>query len=390
MTWNWQQPDWPEFTYDSAELGPLETQFLLQAGEFIGACKHIGAGDQETLKIELIGDEAVKTSEIEGEILNRDSVQSSLRDQFGLGVEPRGVTPAELGISKMMVDLYRNFAALLTDQTMFDWHGMLLSGDNSIQVKGGYRTHAEPMQVVSGPDYKRTVHFEAPPSTRVPDEMKRFIAWFNDTAPRGKTMLPALTRAGIVHLHFVCIHPLEDGNGRIGRALAQKSLAQNLGQPSLIALAYTIERGRSGYYAALERSNKENRITNWLTYFAKTVLEAQNNTIKRVEFYVAKAKLYERLHGQLNERQEKVIAGMFREGIDGFKGGLSAENYISIAKSSRATATRDLQDLVEKGGADQGWRATPYALLPECRGCDATMNAFRNPAHRARVSASGQ
>ncbi len=349
MPWNWQQPDWPEFTYDRAALEPLERQFLLQSGEFIGAYKHVGADDSETLKIELISDEAVKTSAIEGEILNRDSVQSSLRHQFGLGVERPGVRPAERGISKMMVDLYHSFAAPLADKTMFDWHSMLLGGGSSIGVIGGYRTHAEPMQVVSGPDYERTVHFEAPPSARMGDEMKCFIAWFNDTAPRGTTPLPALTRAGIVHLYFVCIHPFEDGNGRIGRALAEKSLAQNLGQPSLIALAYTIERKREDYYAALERNNKENQITDWLMYFANTVLAAQNNTIKRVDFYIAKAKLYERLRGRLNERQEKVIARMFREGIEGFRGGLSAENYIGISKASRATATRDLQDLVEKG-----------------------------------------
>jgi Fic family protein len=364
MPWNWQQPDWPEFTYDRAALEPPERQFLLQSGEFIGAYKHVGADDQETLKIELISDEAVKTSEIEGEILNRDSVQSSLRHQFGLGVERPGVKPAERGISKMMVDLYHNFAAPLTDKTMFDWHGMLLGGGNSIGDIGGYRTHAEPMQVVSGPDYERTVHFEAPPPARVPDEMKRFIAWFNDTAPSGRNPLPALTRAGIVHLYFVCIHPFEDGNGRIGRALAEKSLAQSLGRPSLIALAYTIERKRKDYYAALERNNKENHITGWLTYFADTVLEAQNTTIKRVDFYIAKAKLYERLRGQLNERQEKVIARMFREGIDGFKGGLSAENYIRISKASRATATRDLQDLVEKGALTKtgALRYTRYHL----------------------------
>jgi Fic family protein len=349
MTWNWEQPDWPDFTYDSAALEPLEKQFLLQSGEFIGAYKHIGADDQETLKIELISDEAVKTSEIEGEILNRDSVQSSLRHQLGLGAEQPGVKPAERGISKMMVDLYRGFATPLADKTMFNWHAMLLTGDTSIKVIGGYRTHADPMQVVSGPIRKRTVHFEGPPSARVPDEMKQFVTWFNDTAPDGKNPLPPLTRAGIAHLYFVCIHPFEDGNGRIGRALAEKSLAQNLGQPSLIALAYTIERKRKDYYAALERNNKENEITGWMKHFASTVLEAQTNTIRRVDFYVAKAKFYERLRGKLNERQEKVIARMFREGIDGFKGGLSAENYIIISKTSRATATRDLQDLVETG-----------------------------------------
>jgi Fic family protein len=349
MTWNWEKPCWPKFIYDSKVLEPLEQQFLLQFGEFTGACKHIGADEQETLKIELISEEAVKTSEIEGEILNRDNVQSSLRHQLGLGAEAPGVKPAERGISKMMVDLYRSFADPLKDKTMFDWHAMLLAGDKEIKVIGGYRTHADAMQVVSGPIQKRTVHFEAPPSARVPEEMKRFITWFNDTAPGGKNPLPALTRAALVHLYFVCVHPFEDGNGRIGRALAEKSLAQNLGRPSLIALAYTIERQREDYYAALERNNKDLEINGWMKYFASTVLEAQNNTIKRVDFYVAKAKFYENFRDELNERQAKVIAPMFKEGIDGFKGGLSADNYISISKTSRATATRDLQDLVEKG-----------------------------------------
>jgi Fic family protein len=349
MTWNWQQPDWPNFAYDSELSEALEWQFLRQSGEIIGACKHIGPDDQETLKIELISDEAVKTSEIEGEILDRASVQSSLRHQFGLDPEQPGVTPAERGISQMMVDLYRSFAAPLSDKTLFDWHAMLLSGSKSVRAIGGYRAHAEPMQVVSGPDHKRTVHFEAPPSSRVPAEMQRFVTWFNDTAPGRKNPLGALTRAGIAHLYFVSIHPFEDGNGRIGRALAEKSLAQNLGQPSLIALAYTIERKRKDYYAALQRDNKKNEITNWLRYFANTILEAQTNTLKRVDFHIAKAKFYEKFRGQLNDRQDKVIARMFKEGIEGFKGGLSAENYISISKTSRATATRDLQDLVEKG-----------------------------------------
>jgi Fic family protein len=349
MPWNWQKPGWPHFVYNSSALEALEKQFLLQSGEFIGACKHIGAADQDMLKIELISDEAVKTSAIEGEILDRDSVQSSLRHQFGLGAERRGVAPKERGISRMMVDLYRNCASPLADKMLFEWHAMLFAGDKTVDTIGGYRKHKEPMQIVSGPDYKRTVHFEAPPSKRLAAEMKRFIGWFNATAPDGKSPLPALTRAGIAHLYFVCIHPFEDGNGRIGRALAEKSLAQNLGQPSLIALAYTIERRRKDYYAALEHNNKDLEITPWLTYFADTIIEAQKNTIKRVEFYVAKAKFHERLRDRLNERQEKVIARMFREGIDGFKGGLSADNYISITQTSRATATRDLQDLVEKG-----------------------------------------
>ena len=349
MAWNWQRPDWPQFTFDAAALEPFERQFLLRSGEFIGVLKHVGEDDRDTLKIELIGDEALKTSEIEGEILDRASLQSSLREQFGLATDKRRVSAAERGIAEMLVDLYQRFADPLSHETLFAWHAMVMRGQRRIRVIGGYRTHAEPMQVISGSSHNPKVHFEAPPSARMAAEMAAFVAWFNATAPDGTRPLPALTRAGIAHLYFESVHPFEDGNGRIGRALAEKSLAQNLAQPSLIALAYTIARRRKDYYAALERNNKDNRITDWLAYFAETVIEAQRNTIKRVEFYVEKTKLYDRLRGQLNPRQEKAVARMFREGIDGFKGGLSAENYISITQASRATATRDLQDLVAKG-----------------------------------------
>lgn len=357
MDWIWQQPEWPDFTYRTSALDDLERRFLLQSGEFVGAFRHIGADDQDRLRIELIRDEALKTSEIEGELLNRDSVQSSLIQQFGLGKDggkaegkdgPR-VPDAERGIAEMMVDLYRTFASPLADRMMFGWHAMLMAGEKGIEDIGTYRRQGDPMQIVSGPLHKRRVHFEAPPSTVVPKEMKAFVAWFNDSAPNGKHPLPPLTRAGIAHLYFECIHPFEDGNGRIGRAIAEKTLAQGLGRPTLIALAYAIERRRKAYYAALELSNRETEITDWLVFFANTVLEAQATTIQRADFYMAKARFYGRLRGQMNERQERVVARMFREGLDGFKGGLSAENYITIAKTSRATATRDLQDLVAKG-----------------------------------------
>jgi len=364
MPWNWQQPDWPNFTYDSKALEAFEQQFLTNSGEFIGAFRHVGKDDQNSLRIELIGDEALKTSEIEGEYLNRASLQSSLRQQLGLEDNPKKIPPAESGIAEMMVDLYQNFSKKLTHQTMFGWHRMVMSGNKTVSVVGGYRKHKEAMQIVSGRIDKPKVHFEAPPSAQVKGEMDAFIDWFNATGTKGKAALPALTRAGIAHLHFETIHPFEDGNGRIGRALSEKSLAQNLGQPSLISLAYTIERQRKNYYAALESANKSNQITDWLVYFSNTVLDAQRNTMKRVEFYIAKAKFYERYRDQLNNRQERVIARMFREGIDGFKGGLSAENYITITKAARATATRDLQDMVEKGALSKTGklRHTRYEL----------------------------
>jgi len=188
-----------------------------------------------------------------------------------------------------------------------------------------------------------------PPSSKVRSEMTRFIDWFNRTALAGAEPLPALTRAGIGHLYFESIHPFEDGNGRIGRALAEKSLAQSLGQPSLIALAATILSRRARYYDALEAANKGNEITDWLAWFAGTAIEAQRRTIALIEFLIDKTKLLDRLSGQLNDRQQNALLRMFKEGPEGFKGGLSAGKYSTITGASPATTTRDLADLTEKG-----------------------------------------
>ncbi|EJL53413.1 hypothetical protein PMI09_03209 [Rhizobium sp. CF122] len=364
MKWNWTQQAWPQFIYDEAHLKTLEDRFLLSSGEVIGAVRHIRDEERNLLSVELLSDEAVKTSEIEGEMLDRLSVQSSLRRQFGLDADNWPVKPQERGIAEMMVDVYETCSGPLNHETLFRWHGMLMTGNRYLETIGRYRTHDDAMQIVSGRIDQPAVHYEAPPSRQVPAEMEAFMDWFNRSAPSGESPLPALTRAGLGHLYFESIHPFEDGNGRIGRALAEKSLAQNIGQPSLIAFAYTIERGRKAYYDQLERHQRTLDITDWLVYFAETVLEAQQTTLERVAFFIAKAHFYDRFRDRLNERQEKVIARMFRECPMGFKDGLSAENYISITRSSRATATRDLHDLVEKGALKRAGerRYTRYAL----------------------------
>jgi Fic family protein len=349
MCWNWQQPDWPQFTWQKPRLAQAEQQFLVGAGIFVGAAKHLNGDEREQITIEAISTEAVTTSEIEGEILDRASVQSSIRRQFGLQTDNRRVGPAEQGIAEMMVNLYRTFAAPLSNEMLFAWHGMLVTGRRDLRDVGRYRTGADPMQVVSEAIYEPKVHFEAPPSSRVKSEMQRFIAWFNLTGPGGPEPLPALTRAGIAHLYFESIHPFEDGNGRIGRALAEKSLGQSLGQPTLIALAATILAKRKSYYEALEAANKKNEITAWLAWFAGTAIEAQRRTTALVEFLIDKAKLLDRLRGQLNQRQQKALLRMLREGPNGFVGGLSAGKYATIAGASPATATRDLVELVTLG-----------------------------------------
>jgi Fic family protein len=348
MQWNWEQIDWPNFAYDRKTLERLEQEFLLRSGEFLGVFRHITPDERDLIRIDLISEEALSTSAIEGEYLDRESVQSSLRQQLGLASETRRIGPTERGITEMMTDVYLDFASPLSHGTLFAWHRMLMVG-NRTKMIGRYRAHAEPMQIVSNRLDEPKVHFEAPPSDRVEHEMEGFVEWFNRTAPNGTAPLSALSRSAITHLYFESIHPFEDGNGRVGRALSEKALAQNLGEPTLIALAYTIERNRKTYYRELERNSRTNEITDWMIYFANTVLKAQRTTLARVEFSVAKARYYEKFRGLFNERQERVIARMFREGIHGFKGGLSAENYITLTKASRATATRDLQDLAAKG-----------------------------------------
>jgi Fic family protein len=349
MRWNWQQPDWPDFSWNEARLRKAEEHFLIGTGMFIGALKHLPQSDQEQLTAESISVEAVTTSEIEGEILDRASVQSSVRRQLGLATDHRRIRPAEEGISEMMVDLYRSFAEPLSDEMLSSWHRMLFKERGRLIDVGRYRTGADAMEIVSGPIHEPKVHFEAPPSAKIPKEMARFVAWFNRTAPRGGEPLPALTRSGIAHLYVESIHPFEDGNGRIGRAIAEKVLAQSFGQPTLTALAATILSRRKAYYAALEAANKSNQVTAWLSWFAGIVIEAQRRTTAQVEFLIEKTRLLDRLRGQVNARQEKVMLRMLREGPEGFQGGLSAGNYASSSGASAATATRDLADLVEKG-----------------------------------------
>jgi Fic family protein len=182
--------------------------------------------------------EAVTTSAIEGEILNRASVQSSILRQLGLGSpDLRRFMPAEQDIAEMMVDLDRSFSQPLSNETLFGWHRMVTSGRKDLADIGRFRTSSEPMQIVSGRIGAPKVYFEAPPSKRVPAEMKGFISWFNRAAPNGKDPLPAITCAGIAHLYFESIHPFEDGNGRIGRAIAEKAMTHSFGQPVLVSLA---------------------------------------------------------------------------------------------------------------------------------------------------------
>lgn len=349
MGWNWERADWPEFHWDGRRLTAAEERFLVSGGAALGAFRHLVPEQRSRLAVESLSDEALASSEIEGELLRRDSVRSWVRRELGLAADAGTATQAERGAAQLMVAVYRRHADELDEETLFTWHRSLMAGRPGLRDIGRYRTHPEPMRIVSRALLEPRVHFEAPPSERVPDEMSGFIAWFNRTGPAGEAPLPSITRAGLAHLYFESIHPFEDGNGRIGRAISEKALAQGLGGATHPALAETILARRRGYYDALSAASRGLNATDWLTWFGGVTLEAQERTRARVEFLIDKTRLLDRVRGELNERQEKVLVRMLREGPEGFEGGLSAGNYVRIARTSPATARRDLGDLVEKG-----------------------------------------
>ncbi|WP_298740468.1 Fic family protein [uncultured Chitinophaga sp.] len=350
MLYNWQQPDWPDFKFDPGKIENILLAFAQETGHVSGMLNMLPeALQQEAITNTLIA-EAIKTSAIEGEYISRQDVVSSIRNQLGLNISPDPVKDKRAqGVSELVVDVRNTYKEELTKEKLFGWHKALLKHSRGINT-GAWRKDEAPMQVVSGSVGKEKIHFEAPPSSRVPEEMDRFIQWFNDTAPGGKREITkASVRAAIAHLYFESIHPFEDGNGRIGRAIAEKALSQTIGRPVLLSLSATIERHKSAYYQALETAQRSNNITAWMNYFVGTVLEAQQQTRQLIDLTILKTRFFDRFKNNLNERQLKVIRKMLEAGPEGFEGGMTARKYISITRTSKATATRDLQELVELG-----------------------------------------
>ncbi|MCP9768552.1 Fic family protein [Lacihabitans sp. LS3-19] len=345
MQWIWENKNWPNFEYDSSKLVELENEFLQNSGKIIGIISHIQPNDIENLKIEILTQEAVSSSGIEGEILQRESVQSSIRKHLGLKTDYIKIPANAAGVSEMMVDVHLKFDQTLAHQTFFEWHKMLMNGRRDIEVIGNYRQHIEPMQIVSGNLNAPKVYYEAPPSAVVKSEMEQFINWYLENISNSEKY-SFIEFVGIAHLVFEIIHPFEDGNGRLGRALVEKAISQKLKTPTLNSFSKVIELNKKEYYEALQSSNFSLNIDKWLLFFGKKILESQEYTIKLIEFIIAKTKFFIKFNSSLNERQLKVLLRVFEEGIVGFKGGLSAANYKTICGTSSATATRDLQELV--------------------------------------------
>lgn len=364
-----ERKSWPEFTWDQAMLAaPLAEVRHLQ-GRLLGRMEALGFLLREEATLETLTQDVIKTSEIEGEKLDLRQVRSSIARRLGLDIggsdipAPRNVE----GIVEVMLDATRNHEKQLTKTRLYDWHAALFptgrSGMQRITV-GKWRTEASgPMQVVSGPIGREKVHYEAPGYARLDKEMTAFIKWFN-AKPESDLVLSA----AIAHFWFVTIHPFDDGNGRIARALADMMLARSEGSSErFYSMSSQIQRDRNAYYDMLEKSQKSTLdITPWIEWFLnclKRAIEASDGTLESV---LLKARFWEKhINQQFNERQRNIINRLLD---GGFEGRLTSSNWAKIGKCSGDTALRDITDLVDRGiliKDSAGGRSTGYLLKPQ-------------------------
>jgi len=368
MRYIWQNANWAEFTWDSDALVQPLGRTRLRQGALLSKVDALGLKFSSEARAEILIEETVKTAAIEGQTLNRDSVRSSVARRLGLPTAglPTGDRATD-GLVDVLMDATSNYDEPLTAERLMAWQAALFptgySGLRKIRT-GGWRG-PEPMQVVSGPVGREKVHFEAPPADSVEKEIGDFLQWWK----KGSQNTEGLLRAAIAHFRFVTIHPFEDGNGRIARALTDMALAQDekLGS-RFYSLSTRFMAERDEYYRVLERCQKgDGDITEWLVWFMECFERSVEHSETLISIVLEKARFWQR-HGQtqLNERQRKVINRLLDAGPGGFEGGLTTRKYVSMAKASRATAYREISDLVEKQVLKQnpgGGRSVSYDLI---------------------------
>jgi len=360
----WQADDWPEWRYDLSALTEPLTEVSRAQGVLLGRLADVGLALRDQASLATLTEDVVKTSEIEGEVLSVESVRSSIARR--LGVDIGAVAPVDRhveGVVEMVLDVTSHAAAPLTAERLFGWHAALFptgySGLGKIAI-GQWRDDANgPMQVVSGPVGRRKVHFQAPPADVLSIETDKFLSWAN-----GETSEPALVKAGLAHLWFVTLHPFDDGNGRIARAVGDLFLARADGSPQrFYSLSAQIQRERKNYYDVLERTQKGTLdVTDWLSWFLGTLARAVASAQTTLNAVLVKARFWQRWAGTpLNERQVKLLNRL----LDGFEGKLTSSKWATIAKCSPDTALRDITQLLELGALKKspgGGRSTGYEL----------------------------
>ena len=367
--WIWQQPEWPVFAWRDASLAPLLREINQLQGKLLGSTGAIEGSENLQSEMDALLQNAINTSAIEGEQLNVGSVRSSLAKRLGLGQAglPPG-TPQTEGLADLLLDATRNPELMLTEERLYSWHKALFpSGESALTpIRVGELRGAEPMQVISGPIGRQTVHFEAPPRKVLEAELAAFFDWFNQT--QDDAGLDPVLRAGIAHLWFVTLHPFDDGNGRLARAITDLALAQaEHHSVRFYAMAATIMENRKAYYDVLENTQRNGvDVTPWLEWFLVMLRQTMQVAVQRIDHVLQKTKFWQRYaQTVLNERQIKVLNQLLDAGPEGFEGGLNARKVMSLTSVSKATATRDLTELVEKGCLAQrpgGGRSTSYDI----------------------------
>lgn len=369
--WIWQQPDWPNFNWRADRLAPLLRECVQTQGQLMGMAGSVGNTLSAQSELDALLQNIVTSSAIEGEQLNVGSVRSSLARRLGLELSDGDkVSQRSEGLAQLMLDATQHFDESLTLERLLDWHEWLFPDQHTDLATHSVRVGAlrgdDPMQVVSGRLGRPTVHFEAPPRQGLERQLKTFLEWFETS--RSQAELDPILRAGIAHFWFVTLHPFDDGNGRLTRTITDLALAQGEAQAiRFYAMSASILDDRAGYYRVLESGQKATLdITPWLEWFLQTLLRSLQQAMARIESVLGKARFWQaHRESALTAEQTKVLNRLLDGGERGFEGGISAAQYQTVAKVSKATATRHLTELLEKGCLKRlpgGGRSTRYQI----------------------------
>ncbi|MGD8210212.1 MAG: Fic family protein [Desulfobacterales bacterium] len=367
----WQYPSWPKFQWDSTVLLKSLGECRFQQGSLLTQMRDLGFEVQQQARAEVLIEETLKTSEIEGVHLDARAVRSSVARRLGLPAAglPEVNIPIADGVVEILLDATQNHSRKLTTERLFGWHAALFptgySGMHKIRVAAWRDDKKGPMQVISGPIGREKVHYQAPPAKHLNEEMKRFFSWWD----KSHKEMDGILRAGVAHLWFAAIHPFDDGNGRIARTLTDMALAQDENFATrCYSLSSQIMAQRDAYYAVLENTSKgDGDITQWLQWFLKCVSRAIVSSNRMLSSVMLKARFWKH-HAQtdLNHRQRKALNRLLDAGPGGFEGGLTNRKYAGITHVSRATAQRELANLVKKGilrPNPGGGRSASYDLI---------------------------
>ncbi|AXW49497.1 cell filamentation protein Fic [Ralstonia solanacearum] len=360
-TWIWQRAEWPDFTYDAQVIAPDLAEAHRAYGVLEGKAIAIGLDRTSQIALDALSAEVMATAAIEGERLSLDVVELSVKRRLGLAtLEPTDHRVD--GLVEVVSEAATAFDLPLDEDRLCRWQAALFpSGTSGIRriAVGRYRDHDEPMQIVSGSPGREVVHYEAPPSKDIPALMQRFLAWFAESSPArvsasptGSTPIDGFVRAAIAHLWFESIHPFEDGNGRIGRAIVDLVKAQHLRQPvRLYSFSQQLLTSRSAYYDALNQAQRgDTDLTAWVQWFVRQCTAACSAASQTVDQTIQRRLFWEQHAGNgLHDRQRKVLQRLLDDGDGGFLGGLNAEKYMKMTGASKATATRDLSEMVMGG-----------------------------------------